>query len=238
MLERRVALVSGANRGIGLEVVRQLGKLGMIAVLGARDPDKGAIAAGRLASAGVEAPVVALDVTDAKSIASAVADVVERFGRIDVLVNNAGIALDGSRSPVSSVLEVSAETVARTLDANTLGPLRLIQAIVPLMQARGYGRIVNVSSGLGQISAMGGSWPGYRMSKAALNALTRIVAAEVDSANIKVNAMSPGWVRTDMGGQGAPRSVAEGADTIVWLATLPDDGPSGLFFEDRKPIAW
>jgi NAD(P)-dependent dehydrogenase (short-subunit alcohol dehydrogenase family) len=238
MLERRVALVSGANRGIGLEVVRQLGKLGMIAVLGSRDPDKGATAAGRLASAGVEAPVVALDVTDAGSIASAVADVVERFGRIDVLVNNAGIALDGSRSPVSSVLEVSPEIVARTLDANTLGPLRLIQAVVPAMQARGYGRIVNVSSGLGQISGMGGSWPGYRMSKAALNALTRIVAAEVGSANIKVNAVSPGWVRTDMGGQEAPRSVAQGADTIVWLATLPDDGPSGLFFEDRKPIAW
>jgi len=238
MLERRVALVSGANRGIGLEVVRQLGKLGMIAVLGSRDPDKGATAAGRLASAGVEAPVVALDVTDAGSIAAAVADVVERFGRIDVLVNNAGIALDGSRSPVSSVLEVSPEIVARTLDANTLGPLRLIQAVVPAMQARGYGRIVNVSSGLGQISGMGGSWPGYRMSKAALNALTRIVAAEVGSANIKVNAVSPGWVRTDMGGQEAPRSVAQGADTIVWLATLPDDGPSGLFFEDRKPIAW
>ena len=238
MLERRVALVSGANRGIGLEVVRQLGKLGMIAVLGSRDPDKGATAAGRLASTGVEAPVVALDVTDAGSIASAVADVVERFGRIDVLVNNAGIALDGSRSPVSSVLEVSPEVVARTLDANTLGPLRLIQAVVPAMRARGYGRIVNVSSGLGQISAMGGSWPGYRMSKAALNALTRIVAAEVGSANIKVNAVSPGWVRTDMGGQDAPRSVAQGADTIVWLATLPDDGPAGLFFEDRKPIAW
>ena len=238
MLERRVALVSGGNRGIGLEVVRQLGKLGMIAVLGSRDPDKGATAAGRLASAGVEAPVVALDVTDAGSIAAAVADVVERFGRIDVLVNNAGIALDGSRSPVSSVLELSPEIVARTLDANTLGPLRLIQAVVPAMQARGYGRIVNVSSGLGQISGMGGSWPGYRMSKAALNALTRIVAAEVGSANIKVNAVSPGWVRTDMGGQEAPRSVAQGADTIVWLATLPDDGPSGLFFEDRKPIAW
>jgi NAD(P)-dependent dehydrogenase (short-subunit alcohol dehydrogenase family) len=238
MLERRVALVSGGNRGIGLEVVRQLGKLGMIAVLGSRDPSKGATAARRLASAGVEAPVVALDVTDAGSIAAAVADVVERFGRIDVLVNNAGIALDGSRSPVSSVLEVSAEVVARTLDANTLGPLRLIQAVVPAMRARGYGRIVNVSSGLGQISAMGGSWPGYRMSKAALNALTRIVAAEVGSANIKVNAMSPGWVRTDMGGKDAPRSVAQGADTIVWLATLPDDGPSGLFFEDRKPIAW
>jgi len=238
MLERRVALVSGGNRGIGLEVVRQLGKLGMIAVLGSRDPDKGATAAGRLASAGVEAPVVALDVTDAGSIAAAVADVVERFGRIDVLVNNAGIALDGSRSPVSSVLEVSPEIVARTLDANTLGPLRLIQAVVPAMRARGYGRVVNVSSGLGQISGMGGSWPGYRMSKAALNALTRIVAAEVGSANIKVNAVSPGWVRTDMGGQEAPRSVAQGADTIVWLATLPDDGPSGLFFEDRKPIAW
>ena len=238
MAERRVALVSGANRGIGLEVVRQLAKLGMTAVLGSRDRKKGAAAEAKLVSEGIEAPLVALDVTDAKSVASAVAHVQARFGRIDVLVNNAGIALDGSRSPVSSVLEVSPEVVARTLDANTLGPLRLVQAVVPLMQAQGYGRIVNVSSGLGQISAMDGSWPGYRMSKAALNALTRIVAAEVGSPNIKVNCMSPGWVRTDMGGQSAPRSVAEGADTIVWLATLPDDGPSGLFFEDRKPIAW
>jgi NAD(P)-dependent dehydrogenase (short-subunit alcohol dehydrogenase family) len=238
MGEQRVALVSGANRGIGLEVVRQLGKLGLIAVLGSRDRSKGAAAAAKLASEGIEAPLVALDVTDAKSVAATVTDVQARFGRIDVLVNNAGIALDGSRAPVSSVLEVSPETVARTLDANTLGPLRLIQAVVPLMRTRGYGRIVNVSSGLGQISGMGGSWPGYRMSKAALNALTRIVAAEVGSANIKVNAVSPGWVRTDMGGQEAPRSVAQGADTIVWLATLPDDGPSGLFFEDRKPIAW
>jgi NAD(P)-dependent dehydrogenase (short-subunit alcohol dehydrogenase family) len=241
MAERRVALVSGANRGIGLEVVRQLAKLGMTAVLGSRDGRKGAAAAVKLASEGIEAPLVALvalDVTDANSVTSAVADVHARFGRIDVLVNNAGIALDGSRSPVSSVLEVSPEVVARTLDANTLGPLRLIQAIVPLMRAQGYGRIVNVSSGLGQILAMGGSWPGYRMSKAALNALTRIVAAELGSANVKVNAMSPGWVRTDMGGASAPRSVAQGADTIVWLATLPDDGPTGLFFEDRKPIAW
>ncbi len=238
MIERRVALVSGANRGIGLEVVRQLAKLGMTAILGSRDGKKGAAAAAKLASEGIEAPLVALDVTDAKSVGSAVAHVHARFGRIDVLVNNAGIALDGSRSPVSSVLEVSPEVVACTLDANTLGPLRLIQAVVPLMQAQGYGRIVNVSSGLGQISAMGGSWPGYRMSKAALNALTRIVAAEIGSPNIKVNCMSPGWVRTDMGGQSAPRSVAQGADTIVWLATLPDDGPSGLFFEDRKPIPW
>jgi NAD(P)-dependent dehydrogenase (short-subunit alcohol dehydrogenase family) len=238
MIERRVALVSGANRGIGLEVVRQLAKLGMTAVLGSRDGKKGAAAEAKLVSEGIEAPLVALDVTDAKSVASAVAHVQARFGRIDVLVNNAGIALDGSRSPVSSVLEVSPEIVARTLDANTLGPLRLIQAVVPLMQAQKYGRIVNVSSGLGQISAMDGSWPGYRMSKAALNALTRIVAAEVGSANIKVNCMSPGWVRTDMGGPSAPRSVAQGADTIVWLATLPDDGPSGLFFEDRKPIPW
>ena len=147
MAERRVALVSGANRGIGLEVVRQLGKLGLIAVLGSRDRSKGAAAAAKLAPEGIEAPLVALDVTDAESVAAAVADVQARFGRIDVLVNNAGISLDGSRSPVSSVLEVSPDIVARTFDANTLGPLRLIQAVVPLMRARGYGRIVNVSSG-------------------------------------------------------------------------------------------
>jgi NAD(P)-dependent dehydrogenase (short-subunit alcohol dehydrogenase family) len=238
MPERRVALVSGANRGIGLEVVRQLAKRGMTAVLGARDAKKVAAAEAKLASEGIEAPLVALDVTDAASVAAAVAHVQARFGRIDVLVNNAGVSLDGSRAPVSSVLDVEPEVVARTLDTNTLGPLRLIQAVVPLMRAQGYGRIVNVSSRLGQMSAMGGSWPGYRMSKAALNALTRIVAAEAGSANIKVNAMSPGWVRTDMGGPSAPRSVAEGADTIVWLATLPADGPTGLFFEDRQPIAW
>jgi NAD(P)-dependent dehydrogenase (short-subunit alcohol dehydrogenase family) len=136
------------------------------------------------------------------------------------------------------VFDVAAATVARTLDINTLGPLRLIQAVVPLMRRQGYGRIVNVSSMLGQLAHMGGGYPGYRMSKAALNALTRIVAAELGSGNIKVNAMHPGWVRTDMGGPSAPRSVAEAADTIVWLATLPDDGPTGLFFQDRRPMAW
>lgn len=238
MSKSRVALVTGANRGIGLEVVRQLGRLGLTAVLGSRDRAKGEAAAATLESEGIAAPVVVLDVTDARSVADAVAGVHKRFGRIDVLVNNAGVSLDGSRAPVGSVLDVDPDIVARTLDANTLGPLRLIQAVVPLMRRQGYGRIVNVSSGLGQLSAMGGSWPGYRMSKVALNALTRIVAAELGAGNIKVNTMSPGWVRTDMGGASAPRSVAEGADTIVWLATLADDGPTGLFFQDRKSIAW
>jgi NAD(P)-dependent dehydrogenase (short-subunit alcohol dehydrogenase family) len=238
MTNRRVALVSGANRGIGREVVRQLARKGLVAVLGARDPARGEAAAEEFRAQGLNVPVVALDVTDERSVAAAVAEVRRRFARLDVLVNNAGIQLDSSGGRATSALTVATDVVTRTFDTNTLGALRLIQAVVPLMRAQRYGRIVNVSSGLGQLATMGGGYPAYRLSKAALNALTRIVAAELGAGNVKVNAMHPGWVKTDMGGASAPRSVEEGAETIVWLATLPDDGPTGLFFYDRKPVAW
>jgi NAD(P)-dependent dehydrogenase (short-subunit alcohol dehydrogenase family) len=155
-----------------------------------------------------------------------------------VLVNNAAIIADGSGGFHASVLDTVSGDLRRTFETNVLGPLRLIQAAVPVMRKQGYGRIVNISSGAGQLAEMGSGFPAYRMSKAALNALTRITAAELRDANIKVNAVCPGWVRTDMGGSDADRSVAEGAETPVWLATLPDNGPTGEFFRDRKPIPW
>jgi NAD(P)-dependent dehydrogenase (short-subunit alcohol dehydrogenase family) len=230
--------VTGANRGIGLEIVRQLTRAGLIAVLCSRDIEKGRAAAATLASEGLEPAVVGLDVTDGDSVRAAVEEVMRLFGRIDVLVNNAGILKEGFSQEDSSVLDVSMDLVAETYQTNTMGPLRLIQAVVPGMRERGYGRIVNISSGAGQLSEMGSGFPAYRMSKSALNALTRVTAAELGPEPIKVNSMCPGWVKTEMGGPNATRPVEKGAETAVWLAMLPDDGPTGGFFRDMKPIPW
>ena len=236
MAETRVALVTGANRGIGLAVARGLARLGMVAVIGSRSVAKGEAAAGQ--SEGLITPVVALDVTDEASVRAAVAHVMGQFGRIDVLVNNAAILLDGPGSPVSNVRSVPAGMVRATYETNVLGSLLMIQAVLPIMRDQGYGRIVNVSSRAGQLAEMGAEYPAYRMSKAALNALTRTAAAELGSADIKINAMCPGWVRSDMGGPDAPRSVEQGAQTAVWLASLTSDGPSGGFFADNQLIPW
>ncbi|MEE8309027.1 MAG: SDR family oxidoreductase [Hyphomicrobium sp.] len=238
MTDKRVALVTGANRGMGLEIVRQLSRLGLIAVLAARDIEKGKVASATLAAEEFDVPVVALDVTDADSIRAAVAEVRGLFGRIDVLVNNAAILMEGLLPEDTSVLDVSGDLVKQTFFTNTVGPLRMIQATVPGMRARGYGRIVNLSSGAGQLAEMGGGFPAYRLSKSALNALTRITAAELGAHEIKINSVCPGWVRTDMGGPHATRTVEHGAETAVWLATLPEDGPTGGFFRDMKPIPW
>ncbi|MHA1573065.1 MAG: SDR family oxidoreductase [Alphaproteobacteria bacterium] len=238
MTDKRVALVTGANRGMGIEIVRQLSRLGLIAVLAARDLEKGKVAAATLAAEGFDVPVVALDVTDADSIRAAVAEVRGLFGRIDVLVNNAAILKEGLLPEDTSVLDVSGDLVNQTFLTNTVGPLRMIQATVPGMRERGYGRIVNLSSGAGQLAEMGGGFPAYRLSKSALNALTRITAAELGAREIKINSVCPGWVRTDMGGPHAKRTVEHGAETAVWLATLPEDGPTGGFFRDMKPIPW
>ena len=238
MTDKRVALVTGANRGMGLEIVRQLSRLGLIAVLAARDLEKGKVAAATLAAEEFDVPVVALDVTDADSIRAAVAEVRGLFGRIDVLVNNAAIMKEGLLPEDTSVLDVSGDLVNQTFLTNTVGPLRMIQATVPGMRERGYGRIVNLSSGAGQLAEMGSGYPAYRLSKSALNALTRTTAAELGAHEIKVNSLCPGWVRTDMGGPHATRTVEHGAETAVWLATLPEDGPTGGFFRDMKPIPW
>lgn len=231
----RVALVTGGNRGIGFEICRQLAGHGLGVVLTARDPGKGRAAARKLQEEGLAVEFHRLDVTSCRSVRACVAAVAERRGRIDVLVNNAGILIDprGSR-----FLDSKLDTYRDTFETNLIGPLQLAQAVLPLMKANRYGRIVNVSSAQGQLAEMGPGTPAYRISKTALNALTRILAAEYTEQNILVNSMCPGWVRTGMGGDSAPRTPEEGADTALWLATLPDDGPNGGFFRERKAIAW
>src|SRR5688572_16616128 len=231
----RIALVTGGNRGIGFEICRQLATTGLQVVLTARDPGKGRAAVKQLQDAGLPVEFHRLDVTSCRSIRACIAAVGERRGRIDVLVNNAGIMIDprGSR-----FLDSKLDTYRDTLETNFFGPLQLAQSVIPLMKANRYGRIVNLSSGLGQLEEMGAGTPAYRISKTALNALTRILAAEFHESNVLANSMCPGWVRTTMGGEGAPRSAAQGADTPVWLATLPDGGPSGGYFRDRKAIPW
>jgi NAD(P)-dependent dehydrogenase (short-subunit alcohol dehydrogenase family) len=230
----RVALVTGANRGIGLEVCRQLLALGMRVAVTGRDERATRDAVARLGAADDRAVAVRMDVTDVASIERARRIVRRQLGPVDVLVNNAAILV----SEDSDVLSTPAADFARTFETNVFGAVEACRVFVPDMVERGYGRIVNVSSGAGQLSRMSTYAPAYSMSKAALNAFTRILAATHRDAGILVNAVDPGWVRTDMGGDVAPRSVEQGADTIVWLATLSDDGPTGGFFRDRRPIQW
>jgi len=228
----RAALVSGGNRGIGREVARQLAGLGYRVVIGSRDLAKGEDVAREL---GEHVRAVQLDVTDENSIVRAVASVAADPGRLDVLVNNAGITGGGWST---NAVDANLDEVRKTLDTNLFGAWRLTEEALPLMRGNGYGRIVNISSGMGQLSDMGGHSPGYRVSKTGLNVLTRMLTAELADENILVNSVCPGWVRTDMGTQSARRSVEKGAETPVWLATLPDDGPRGGFFRDREPIPW
>jgi NAD(P)-dependent dehydrogenase (short-subunit alcohol dehydrogenase family) len=228
----RVALISGGNRGLGREVARELAALGYQVVIGARDLSKGEEAAQEIATGAVAR---SLDVTDEESIRSTIASIEGDFGRLDVLVNNAGVEGGGWST---NAVDVDLDDVRDTLETNLYGAWRLTQAALPLMRRNGYGRIVNLSSGMGQLDDMGGHAPGYRISKVSLNALTRMLDSELAGENILVNSCCPGWVRTDMGGSSAPRSLEEGADTPVWLATLDDDGPRGGFFRSRAPIPW
>ena len=234
----KVALVTGGNRGIGLEIVHQLASQGIRVALGSRDRSKGMIAVSPFISLGLSVSVVQLDVNLPSSIEAAVKECRDKFGKIDILINNAAILQEGAQGFNTSVLDVSDEKFIETFTTNLLGPLRLIREVLPEMIQKNYGRIVNISSLAGQSKDMDKGFPAYRISKAALNALTQIVAAECYQKNIKVNAASPGWVRTSLGGPEAELSPEEGADTPVWLATLPDNGPSGAFFEKRKIIAW
>ncbi len=232
-MDRKIALVTGANRGIGHEVCRQLAGMGLRVILTARDQEQGQAAARWMQRDGLDVAFCPLDVAEPAAVEAAYEFVEEHYGRLDVLVNNAAIYPDEEYS----IFDVPLATVDQTMQINLYGPLLLCRAFAPGMRRRNYGRIVNVSSEIGQLSTMGAGTPAYAMSKAALNALTRIVAAEM-RGNVKVNAVCPGWVRTDMGGAAAPRSVAQGAEGIVWLATLPADGPNGGFFRDRRPTAW
>ena len=227
----RVALVSGGNRGIGLEIVRQLAERGLTVVLGSRDGEQG-----RAAAAGLSGSVVVrqLDVADPESVDRLSRSVEEKFGRLDVLVNNAGITNDEGQRGVDADLE----RVREALETNLLGAWRLCEAAIPFMRRHGYGRIVNISTSMAALEDMGGGSPGYRVSKTGLNALTRILASELRGSGILVNSVCPGWVQTDMGGSRAPRPVEEGAEGAVWAATLPNTGPTGGFFRDRRPVPW
>ncbi len=236
----RVAVITGANRGIGLEVARELARAGLTVVLTCRDEIKGKEAQEQLASEGITVDAQVLDVTKSGSVRDLALYLRKRYGRLDVLVNNAGIMLDKFENgePVMSILDCELDNVRATMETNVYGSLSMIKELLPLMKENHYGRIVNVSSGLGQMSEMGAGYAGYRLSKAALNALTCMVADEVTSENIIVNACCPGWVRTDMGGKHAARSVEEGADTIVWLCQAPDGSTSGKLFRDREEQPW
>lgn len=241
MIEQKLAVVTGANRGIGLEICRQLSRRGIQVILTSRDERAGNAACESLRAEGLEILYHQLDVTDHDSIDILADDLNEVYGHCDILVNNAGIFPDSSGGGVGewpSVFETALDTMRRAMETNVYGPMVLCQELVPLMRQENYGRIVNVSSGMGQLSEMNGRCPAYRHSKTALNALTRIMADELKDTNIKVNCMCPGWVKTDMGGPEATRDIPEGADTAVWLSTLSDDGPTGGFFRDRQPLAW
>jgi NAD(P)-dependent dehydrogenase (short-subunit alcohol dehydrogenase family) len=234
MAEQRVALVTGANRGLGLETARQLVERGYRVVMTGRDAEAVERARRGLGAVARHAVSEVLDVTDVASIAAAHRSIQARWGPVDVLVNNAAILVGES----AKVLSIGADEYRQTFDTNVFGVIETCRVFVPEMTSRRYGRIVNVSSGAGQLAGMSTYAPAYSMSKAALNALTRVLAETYRASGILVNAVDPGWVRTDMGGRSAPRSVEQGADTIVWLATLPDNGPSGGFFRDRRPIEW
>jgi NAD(P)-dependent dehydrogenase (short-subunit alcohol dehydrogenase family) len=226
----RTALVTGGNRGIGFEACRQLARKGLRVVLTARDRVRGEEAAGRLSREGLDVLFEPLDVTDGGSVEACERRLSEAGVAVDVLVNNTGVY------PTEGIFSVSEESFEGALELNTVGPFRTCKAFVPAMAERGYGRVVNVSSGGGSFGE--GLGPAaYAVSKAALNALTVKVAQAV-RGDVKANAICPGWVRTEMGGSGAPRSPEEAADTLVWLAALPQDGPNGGFFRDRRPIPW
>ncbi len=227
------ALISGANRGIGLEAARQLAELGHHVIIGSRDRAAGEREAKLIEADGGRVSVVELDVSSQESVDRAAREISADPGRLDVLVNNAGVY--GS---VAGVGDFDLEEAHEVVETNLFGAWRLTKAMLPLLRASEHPRVVNVSSGGGQLAEMGGGRAAYRVSKSGLNALTRVLAGDEASSRILVNSLCPGWVRTDMGGESAPRSVAEGADTAVWLATLPDDGPSGGFFRDRRPIPW
>ena len=222
--DHKVALVTGTSRGIGPEIARELAAdHGFMVFAGARDPDDVEEVEGIIP--------IELDVTDQTEIDEAQERIGSEVGHLDALVNNAGVYGD----PIGAA-DYDLDRAHEVLEVNTFGPWRLIQAFLPLLRRSSQPRIVNVSSGAGQLSDMYGGRAAYRVSKAALNALTRTLAYDED--DVKVNVMCPGWVRTDMGGSGATRSVEEGADTAVWLATLPGDGPTGGFFRDRESIPW
>ena len=231
-MSAKIILVTGANKGIGFEIVRQLAEKGNTMILTARDKSRGAEAVERLEKQGLTANFIPLDVTSSRSIQNAWDEVQQKFGKLDVLINNAGLIVPGD----GDLLNSGPEVWAKTFSTNAEGPLRMAQTFYSLMP--GGGRIINISSGGGSMTGSIGGWsPVYCISKTTLNAITRQLDHYLSSRGISVNAVCPGWVRTDMGGRGAPRAVEHGADTAVWLAS-EEKISSGKFWRDRKVIPW
>lgn len=246
---QRVALVTGANRGIGLAVCRALALAGYRVICSGRDESKLRKVRKDFAAEGLAVDTIMLDVTDANMIdikhgenvdGNFIGDWIRRkYGRLDVLVNNAGVVPDGTiHDEPASILDTDKDAFELGFATHFYGPLGIIRGVLPMMYEQDYGRIVNVSTGMARLSDMAKGWPAYRVSKVALNALTVILAQELEGRNILINAASPGWVRTRMGGEQADLTAEEGADTIVWLAQLEDGGPSGGFFANRKQTDW
>lgn len=234
MSPKQIALVTGANRGIGLEISSELAKRGIYVIMGSRDKSKGEAAVQKIKKHHDNVEWISLDVSDPASIEQACAAVISKFGGVDILVNNAGILIDGNDNGFGTPVE----TLEKTFRTNTVGPFLLCQKLIPSMVKRGGGRVINISSGLGQLSESSGGYPSYRLSKTALNAVTRLFSVEANHPKIFVNSMCPGWVRTDMGGANAARSIEKGAETAVWLATEPGLTMTGQFFRDKEIIDW
>ncbi|CAH0145075.1 Rhamnolipids biosynthesis 3-oxoacyl-[acyl-carrier-protein] reductase [Peribacillus sp. Bi96] len=232
--DKQVALVTGGNRGIGYELVKQLSLKGFKVILASRDPEMGDEAAQKIRESNLDVSFVVMDVDNQDSIRQAAVTVNERYGRLDVLINNAGVYLDENKK----LLNMDQSILEKTMATNFFGVYHVIHSFIPLMEKQGYGRIINVSSEYGAMSEMSYQGVGaYKLSKLALNGLTRLVAAEI-KGDIKINAVDPGWVSSDMGGPSAPRSPKQAAESILWLATIGPEGPSGRFFRDGKQIPW
>lgn len=238
---KKIVLITGANKGLGFETARQLAEKDYTVLIGARDESRGAEAAEKLKSEGFDAEFVKIDATDTNTINAAAQLVSEKYGKLDVLINNAGIALDSGEK----ASEVSEDTLRKTFDTNFFGVIAVTQAFLPLIKKSNDGRIVNVSSGLGSLTQNSDPKWGfyevkplaYNSSKTALNAFTVILAHELRDAGIKVNSADPGYTATDLNNNSGPKTVAEGASIIVDLATLPD-GATGGYFDDRGVVPW
>ncbi len=239
----KIALITGANKGIGKEIARQLGALGMTILLGARDAQRGEEAVAQLKAGGADAHAVTLDVTDEAGISAAVTQIESGYGRLDVLVNNAGISQDGGPS---SALTLELGSLRRTYETNVFGVFSVTKAFVPLLQHSEAGRIVNLSSGLGSLTQNSDpNWEfahvkplAYNSSKAALNMLTVIFAAELKDMGVKVNAADPGYTATDLNQHRGTRTAQQAATIAVHLATMPDDGSTGGYFDENGPVPW
>ncbi|BAB72310.1 SDR family oxidoreductase [Anabaena sp. FACHB-709] len=235
--QKRIAVVTGSNRGLGYAISRKLAQIGIHVILTSRNEADGLAAKQQLSSEGLDADYCVLDVTNDVSVQKFTKWLHETYSKVDILVNNAGIN-PTTKPEESSLLTVQLETMRFTWETNVLAVVRITQALIPLMQAQNYGRIVNISTEMASLSSISDDYyplaPSYRLSKVGVNGITAILAKELQGTNILVNAYSPGWMKTDMGGDNAPFTAEEGAETAVYLATLPDRGVQGQFFAEMR----